>query len=86
MEPEEEYTLEELTKEEGDALTTDLQDVLKKHGAEMGVKASIQLLKRVPVKAEEPEAIPKEEKPQESVVSPIQLNDNGEETETAPAH
>lgn len=35
----------ELTKEEADALTTDLQAVLAKHGAEMGVLASIQLLK-----------------------------------------
>ncbi len=35
----------ELTKEEGEALTADLQAVLEKHGAEMGVIASIQLLK-----------------------------------------
>lgn len=37
----------ELTKEEGEALTKDLQEVLKKHNAEMGVISSIQLLKRV---------------------------------------
>ena len=36
----------ELTKEEADALTKDMMEVLEKHGAEMGVLASIQLLKR----------------------------------------
>ncbi len=45
----EEYTTRELTKEEGDALTKDLQEVLKKHNAEMGVVSSIQLLKRVEI-------------------------------------
>ena len=43
-----EHITRELTKEEGDALTKDLQDVLEKHNAEMGVISSIQLLKRVP--------------------------------------
>lgn len=43
-----EYTTRELTKEEGNVLTKDLQDVLEKHNAEMGVVSSIQLLKRVP--------------------------------------
>lgn len=52
------YTTRELTKEEGEALTKDMQEVLERHGAEMGVIASIQLLKRV----EEPE------------ISPIQTN------------
>jgi len=42
-----EYTTRELTPEEGQELTKDLQEVLKKHGAEMGVISSIQLLKRV---------------------------------------
>lgn len=37
----------ELTKEEGDALTKDLQEVLIKHNCEIGVVSSIQLLKRV---------------------------------------
>ena len=32
------------TKEEADALTKDLQEVLKKHNANMGVKAVIELL------------------------------------------
>ena len=36
----------ELTFEEGEALTKDLQAVLEKHNAEMGVVSSIQLLKR----------------------------------------
>jgi len=39
--------LRELTKEEGDALTKDLQDVLAKHDAELGVSSSITLMKRV---------------------------------------
>jgi len=38
--------MRELTKEEGDALTKDIQEVLEKHNAELGVIASIQLLKR----------------------------------------
>jgi len=37
----------ELTQEEGDALTKDLQDVLAKHDAELGVSSTIQLMKRV---------------------------------------
>lgn len=47
-----EYTTRELTQEEGAELTKDLQDVLKKHNAEMGVVSTIQLLKRVEVKEE----------------------------------
>lgn len=43
-----EYTTRPLTKEEGDALTKDMMAVLEKHGAELGVKASIEILKRVP--------------------------------------
>jgi len=43
------YTLKELSKEEGEALTKDMLAVLEKHGCEMGAVASIQLLKRVPV-------------------------------------
>ncbi len=38
--------MRELTKEEGEALTKDLQAVLEKHNADMGVVANIQLLKR----------------------------------------
>lgn len=51
---EQKYTLQELNKEEADALTKDLQEVLKKHSAEMGVKASIELLKRVPIEIPSP--------------------------------
>lgn len=49
------YKLEEMGKEEGDKLTAELQEVLAKHGAEMGISSSIQLLKRVQV---EPQLIP----------------------------
>lgn len=41
-----EYTTRELTQEEGDALSKDLQEVLEKHNAELGVISTIQLLKR----------------------------------------
>lgn len=60
------HTTRELTKEEGDALTKDMQAVLEKHNCDMGVVASIQLLKRV----EEPKPIP----------SPIEFT-NGEDPE-----
>jgi len=39
--------LQELTKEEAEALTKDLTEVLEKHNCELGVKSSIELLKRV---------------------------------------
>lgn len=42
------YSLEELSKEEGEKLTIELQAVLAKYNAEMGVSSSIQLLRRVP--------------------------------------
>lgn len=42
-----EYELKELNKEEADALTKDLEEVLKKHGAEIGVTSNINLMKRV---------------------------------------
>lgn len=51
---EDDYVLEDLTPQEAAALTKDLQDVLKKHNAEMGVKSAIELLKRVPAKSTEP--------------------------------
>lgn len=37
----------ELTKEEADALTKDLTEVLDKHNCEIGVVSTIQLLKRI---------------------------------------
>lgn len=71
-----EYRLEEMSPEEGKALTAELQEVLKKYDAEMGVTSSIQLLKRVhntPAPADAP------------VVSPIQEDDlkNGPEETSA---
>lgn len=77
----EDYVLEDLTPEEAAALTKDLQDVLKKYNAEMGVKSAIELLKRVPVKPAEPNvtdaatAIP--------TPYPIDGKDEGTETQAA---
>jgi hypothetical protein len=45
----------ELTFEEGEALTKDLQEVLEKHGAEMQTKTSIELVKRIEDNEPEPE-------------------------------
>lgn len=39
--------LTELTKEEAEALTKDLTAVLEKHNCELGIKSTIELLKRV---------------------------------------
>ena len=61
------YELKELTKEEGDALTKDLQEVLAKHNCEMGVTSAIQLLKRVETS--------------EPTVSPIQIHGDSNATE-----
>ncbi len=47
------YTLADLTPEEADALTKDLQKVLIRHNAELGVKSSIEILKRVEIKNED---------------------------------
>jgi len=44
------YTTRELTKEEGDELTKDMNALLEKHGAEVGVVASLQFLKREEIK------------------------------------
>lgn len=46
------YITRELTKEEGEALSKDLTEVLIKHNAEMGVVSSISLMKRVEVTEE----------------------------------
>ncbi len=61
------YDLKELSKEEGEALTKDMQEVLVKHGCEMSVVASIQLLKRVP----------------KDIVSPIQPDDLNSPTDNS---
>ncbi len=55
------YKLEELSPEEGKALTAELQAVLAKYNAEMGTTATITLFKRVEV--------------EEPVVSPVQRDD-----------
>lgn len=41
------YTLEELSKDESEAVTKELQEVLKKYNCEMGITSSINILKRV---------------------------------------
>lgn len=41
------YTLEELSKDESEAVTKELQEVLKKYNCEMGVTSTINILKRV---------------------------------------
>jgi hypothetical protein len=49
----------ELTQEEGEALTKDLQEVLEKHNAEMQTKTTIELVKRlddIPENNSEPKA------------------------------
>lgn len=48
-----EYRLEELTKEEMENLTVELQEVLERYNCDMGVRSSIEILKRVPVTKEE---------------------------------
>ncbi len=44
---EQEYTLRPLTPEEEEALSKDMQEVLAKHNAELGVRAILTLTKRV---------------------------------------
>ncbi len=65
------YKLEELSKEEGDKLTAELQEVLARYDAEMGVSSSIQLLKRVEIK--------------EPIPSPAEFT-NGTDPETTQTH
>lgn len=55
------FTLEPMDGAERDALTTDLQAVLEKHNAEMGITSTINLMKRVypsPVSREDVERGP----------------------------
>lgn len=40
------YTTRELTPQEAEAITKDIQEVLEKHNCEIGVKAAIEILKR----------------------------------------
>lgn len=63
------YTLAEPDAEEGKALTAELQAVLKKYDAEIGVVSRIHIYKRVRVAPKEPTV------PAGSVPSPINLND-----------
>lgn len=65
----------ELTKEEADALSADLTEVLVKHNCEIGVISSIQLLKRV-----------EEETNKEDIKSPFmpKNGDNNTTTEETP--
>lgn len=50
------YTLAEPDKEEGEALTAELQAVLKKYDAEIGVTSRIHIYKRVRVAPKEEQA------------------------------
>ena len=45
----------ELTQAEGELLTAELQEVLKKHNAEMQTKTSIELVKRIEIPSKEQE-------------------------------
>lgn len=65
------YKLEELSPEVGEQLKAELQAVLAKYDAEMGVTSSIQLLKRVEAK--------------DPVPSPFIVNEGENPTETPKA-
>lgn len=41
------YHLEEMSKEEGETMTKEIQAILEKYNAEMGVNSAISLMKRV---------------------------------------
>jgi len=56
--------MRELTKEEAEALTKDLTEVLAKHDCELGVVSSIQLLKREEIENGETIETTKEETPE----------------------
>lgn len=47
------HNLKELTKEEAEQLTKELTAVLEKYNCEIGVKSSIEILKRVEIKQED---------------------------------
>lgn len=65
----EEYTLAEMDKAEGEALTKELQEVLRKYDAELGVVSKIHIYKRVKVAPKEPTV------PAGSVPTPFPLNE-----------
>lgn len=67
--PEPKYTLEDLSKEEFEAISKELSAVLIKYNCDMGVKSSIEISKRVEIKEETNDA---------EIVSPYQ--ENGEST------
>lgn len=67
------FTLVELSKEEGDALTKDLQEVLAKHNCELGVKAAINLMKRVEIDEQD-----------EPIISPYNGTDSDKTEEIPP--
>ncbi len=54
---EKDYTLAELSPEEGKKLSEEITAVLEKYNAEIGVKSILEILKRVP-KTEEPTPSP----------------------------
>ena len=64
------YTTRELTKEEGDALSTEMIALLEKHGAELGVVSSIQILKRVPANEDTPSPYQDGEEPNTTEEAP----------------
>lgn len=47
MEPD--YTLEELSPEEMQNLSTEMSAILEKYGCEMAVRSNIEIMKRVPI-------------------------------------
>lgn len=49
-----EYTLTELDPNEAAELTKELQAVLEKYDAEIGVSSAINIMKRVPLETKEP--------------------------------
>ncbi len=67
------YKLGALTPEGGKSLTLELQAVLEKYGCEMGVKAHIEILKRIPLTSEEMK---------DPILSPYNENTDGNENKT----
>lgn len=72
------YKLGQLSVEEAEALTNELKAVLEKYSCEMGVKASIEILKRIPISTEEGILSTNPE------VNPLIKNGNDNKTEEKP--